>query len=716
MDFFDDNDNYLSDLDEQSLNNNIYNNDYDFDEPTLNEAYKRKASKLASMTSHASHRESRKGVGPVSTINHVIKEHDETCKKNTKPKKIKKTIKSSNNDIIDELLNNVKISSNSDSDSEEDENDEDEEEEDENDEEELSPEENKKIRKKYDKLLKKYWGFDSLKDTQFRIIKEIIINRRNVCAVLATGFGKSICYQLPQLINKKCVIVICPLIALMNEQYLDMKEKGLDVCVFNSETTSEDLKKERKEIYDGKGKIIYMTPENILKCESFIKKIEDKLEMVAIDEAHAISTWGLDFRKSYRNLSVLKEWIPNVPILTLTATASTRVRKDIVDILGLKRHKLIMGNFDRPNLIIRVFKKIKPFPQEMTMFIQKYKDEYMIIYCNSRDKTDEVSEKIRLMGISCNSYHAGMSDEMRTSVQNKFIKGTVKCMVATIAFGMGINIPSVRLVLHYNCPKNIESYYQEIGRAGRDGEISECVLLYAARDFATNRYFIKSMANGEQKKYQELQIKKIEKYVGSNDCRRKLILENFGQNMESCTRCDNCIDEKKKNEFLINYTKETYLILSILNKIDGKYGIGTSISILLGRKAKLKDFMFEFEEYSTGTAFGNEQFWKDLYRHLISDDYIEEKQDGFYITIGLAPKGTIFINKLSEKYVILDQLVEDFDNLDKSFVVMYPQIESLNKVVKRAQRSATSVSTTEKKNYKKNDEKEIVKKPTRYKK
>lgn len=688
MDFFDDNDNYLSDPDEHNLNNHIYNNDFDFDEP-------------------------------VSTLNHVIKEHDKTCKKNTiinnKSTKAKKSNKASNNDIIDNLLNNLKISSNSDNKSENDsdKDDTEEEEDDEDDEnDELSPEENKKIRKKYEKLLKKYWGFESLKDTQFRIIKEIIINRRNVCAVLATGFGKSICYQLPQLINKKCIIVICPLIALMNEQYLDLKKKGLDVCVFNSETTSEDLKKERKEIYDGKGKIIYMTPENILKCESFIKKIEDKLEMIAIDEAHAISTWGLDFRKSYRNLSVLKEWIPNIPILTLTATASTRVRKDIVDILGLKHHKLIMGNFDRPNLIIRVFKKIKPFPQEMIMFLQKYKDEYMIIYCNSRDKTDEVSGKIRQLGISCNSYHAGMPDEARTSVQKKFIEGTVKCMVATIAFGMGINIPSVRLVLHYNCPKNIESYYQEIGRAGRDGEISECVLFYAARDFTTNRYFIKNMANGEQKKYQEQQIKKIEKYVGSNDCRRKLILENFGQNMESCTRCDNCIDDKKKNEFLINYTKETYLILSILNQINGKYGVGTSISILLGRKAKLKDFMFEFIEYSTGTAFGNEQFWKDLYRHLISDDYIEEKQDGFFITIGLAPKGTKLINKLSEKYIILDQLIDDFNNLDKSLIITYPQIESLNKVVKREPRSSTSIT----KNYKENNEKEIVKKPSRYRK
>lgn len=654
MDFLnDDDDDFLSNYDDKSIDETKYNNNFDFGDE-----------------------------------DYVIKHHDKICKKNNKNTlintKITKAKKSIKNDIIDELLGNIQNNIDTDSNNEDSDNEYSDNKDSEKEFEELTSKENKKIRKKYDKLLKKYWGFDSLKDTQFRIIKEIIINRRNVCAVLATGFGKSICYQLPQLINNKCVIVISPLIALMNEQYQDMKKKGLNVCVFNSETTTEELKKERKEIYDGKGKIIYMTPEYILKCESFVKKIEDKLEMVGIDEAHAISTWGLDFRKSYRNLSVLKEWIPNIPILTLTATASTRVRKDIVDILGLRNHKLIMGNFDRPNLIIRVFKKIKEFPQEMIMFLQKYKNDYMIIYCNSRDKTDEVSAKINHLGINCNSYHAGMADEKRTSVQNKFINGKVKCIVATIAFGMGINIPNVRLVLHYNCPKNIESYYQEIGRAGRDGEISECVLFYTSRDFTTSRYFIKNMTNIEQKQYQELQIKKIEKYVYSNDCRRKLILENFGQNLESCTRCDNCMDNKKKNELLINYTKETYIILSILNKIDGKFGIGTSISILLGRKSKVKDYMLDFEEYSTGTAFGNEQFWKDLYRYLINDDYIQEKQDGFFITIEMAPKGEKLKSKLIKKYVVLEHLVNDFDNINDSFIIKYPQIESQNKAIKKS--------------------------------
>ena len=550
------------------------------------------------------------------------------------------------------------------------------------------------MRQKYNKLLKKYWNFDNLKDTQFNIITEVVINRRDVCAILATGFGKSICYQLPHLINDKVVIVVSPLISLMNDQYTDMKNKNIDVCVFNSEEDFEQINKYKKEIYNGKGKLIYMTPEYALKSQSFIEKIKDKLELIAIDEAHAISTWGLDFRKSYTKLSVFKEWVPDIPILTLTATASTRVREDIISILGLNNHKLIQGDFDRPNLIIRVYKKRidSKIPQEMLFFLEKYKKEYMIVYCNTRDKTDELTEKIQLLGINCGSYHAGMSDVDKNDIQQKFIKGEIKCIVATVAFGMGINIPEIRLVLHFNCPKNMESYYQEIGRAGRDGEISECVLFYSSKDFNTSKYFLQNMTNKEQQRYQEEQIKKIEKYVYSNDCRRKLILENFGQTKESCTRCDNCMNEKKKNENLTNYSKEAYLVFSVLNKLDGKFGMTTNMNILLGRKTKLKDYMLLFEEFSKGNIYGTEEFWKDFYRRLINDDYIKETQDGFYITLSLTQKGNALRLKYFAKYFSLDKLIEGFDNMDKSLIVKFPEIKFERKAPKKG-RGVNKVTT-----------------------
>jgi ATP-dependent DNA helicase RecQ len=313
--------------------------------------------------------------------------------------------------------------------------------------------------------------------------------------------------------------------------------------------------------------------------------------MVCIDEAHEISTWGLDFRSSYTKLNVIREWIPDIPILTLTATASTKVREDISNILSLSDPELIIGNFDRPNLLIRVLPRCDDVVTNILNLLYKYKDEYAIIYCKTRDETDLITQKISAIGIKCDSYHAGMSDKARAKSQQDFIDGTTKCIVATIAFGMGINITSVRLVVHFNCPKNIESYYQEIGRAGRDGNPSECVLFFSLKDFKTNRYFLQSISNPIQKVYQEDQIKQIEKYVYSNECRRKIILQNFGQYINSCTNCDNClnsINNKKKNIIYFDYTKPVYLIFNVLSKINDKFGSGMIINILLGKKSKVK--------------------------------------------------------------------------------------------------------------------------------
>jgi Werner syndrome ATP-dependent helicase len=512
-------------------------------------------------------------------------------------------------------------------------------------------------------ILKKYFGYNALKDEQQKIINTIITDKRDVSAVLATGFGKSICYQLPVLIAKKSVIVICPLIALMNEQCDFLKEKGIPVCIFNGDTPKKDREVNEYDLLKGNYKLIYMTPEYFVKSETFIKKLYNKnnLLMVCIDEAHAVSTWGLDFRPSYTKLGVIKEWV-DVPILTLTATASTKVKDDIKSILKLDNPLELVGNFDRPNLFIKVLprKDGKNIMEDLAPLLKKYKNDYIIIYCKTRDETEKVAEIINNYGISCFAYHAGLNTDVRNDTQQNFNVGIYKCIVATIAFGMGINIPNVRLVIHYNCPKNMESYYQEIGRAGRDGLPSECYLFYSNKDFLVNRYFLKSMTNLEYKTYQEEQIRNIEKYIYTTDCRRKHILKSFNQTLSSCSNCDNCLKSKTTTSNKKNYTKQTYLLLSLIKRINDKFGVGTVISVLLG-KNKVKDYLKSFDEFNKGVVFGKEDWWKLFVRTLINNDLLIEKQvSGAYgSTIGLTSNGNELINSLKQTYDNIDAIKND---------------------------------------------------------
>jgi RecQ family ATP-dependent DNA helicase len=524
----------------------------------------------------------------------------------------------------------------------------------------------------YNKILKKYWNYDSLKTEQYNIISNVL-DGRDVCAILATGFGKSICYQLPTMISKKCVIVISPLIALMHEQGEEMKDKNIPVCVFNSTKNHKEKELVKLGLSKGEFKLIYMTPEYLINSSEFLKKLVeiDNLAMVCIDEAHAVSTWGLDFRPSYTKLNVIREWIPEIPILTLTATASTKVKDDILKILNLENPYEVIGNFDRPNLTIKVFPRSDDIMYNIGSLLEKFKNEYIIIYCKTRDETDKLAEKITDYGIKCESYHAGINDKKRNEIQQNFIDGKYKCMIATIAFGMGINIPNVRLVIHYNCPKNMESYYQEIGRAGRDGKPSECYLFYSKKDFYVNRIFLKTITNDAHRQYQENQIRQIEKYVYSTECRRKLLLINFGQVINSCTNCDNCL--KKINnaaneikEDLTDYTKETYILLNLLYKINDKFGSGMTTNILLAKESKVKAYMTNYEEYGSGLSFGNDNWWKEFIHILMSHDYLIETQvkGSFGSTLSLTNKGKILRKKLTDKYPKYLNLLQEIESLE----------------------------------------------------
>lgn len=567
----------------------------------------------------------------------------------------------------------------------------------------------------YNSILNKYWNYPSLKPEQYSIISNAL-DGQDVCAILATGFGKSICYQLPTMIAKKCVIVISPLIALMHEQSGEMKNRNIPVCVFNSSKNENEKEQIKYNLLKGQYMLIYMTPEYFIKSQHFLQKLVDinNLAMVCIDEAHAVSTWGLDFRPSYTRLNVIREWIPEIPIVTLTATASTKVKEDIVKILGLSIPYEVVGNFDRPNLTIKVYPRSDNIMSNIGSLLQTYKNEYIIIYCKTRDETDKLAETINNSGIKCESYHAGIVDKKRNEIQQDFIDGKYKCMIATIAFGMGINIPTVRLVIHYNCPKNIESYYQEIGRAGRDGKPSECYLFYSKKDFYVNRLFLKTITDDTHRAYQESQIRLIEKFVYSFECRRKLLLVNFGQKMESCVNCDNCLkkincEQKDKPETdMEDYTKQVYLLLNLMLRINDKFGTGMIVNILLGKKSKVKEYMCKFEEYGTGISFGGEIWWKELVRILINHDYLIETQvkGSFGTTLSLTNKGKNIRKQLITRfpqYINLLQSIEDIneesDNENDSlgsnhysnFKVMFEPIKVEEK--KKTTRTSTTKST-----------------------
>jgi Werner syndrome ATP-dependent helicase len=521
----------------------------------------------------------------------------------------------------------------------------------------------------YNAILKKYYGYDSLKIEQYKIIDTVLNKKRDVCAILATGFGKSICYQLPVLISKKSVVVICPLIALMKEQCEEMEKKGIPVCVFNGDTTKNEIEEYEEQLYAGEYKVIYMTPEYFIKSKKMIKKLEkvDNLCMICIDEAHAVSTWGLDFRPSYTKLDIIKEWV-NVPILTLTATASSKVRDDIQNILNMENPLELIGNFDRPNLFIKILPKKNDIIEDIGELLKKYKNEYVIIYCKTRDETEKIADIINKSGIECFAYHAGLNSNTRNDTQQNFNDGTYKCIVATIAFGMGINIPNVRLVIHYNCPKNIESYYQEIGRAGRDGKPSECYLFYSNKDFVVNRYFLKSIQNPVYKNYQEEQVRFIEKYIYTTECRRKIILLNFNQEIENCTNCDNCL-KNKKDIVKVEYSRQLYLFLGLLKRINDKFGLTTIINILLG-KGSIKDILKTNVEFSEGLTFGNLEWWKIFTRTLINEELIKENQvTGFFgSTLCLTTKGLKLINLLKNKYKNFEDLQKEKNNISDCYL------------------------------------------------
>lgn len=517
-----------------------------------------------------------------------------------------------------------------------------------------------KIFNKYNTILKEHFGYDSLKEEQYKIIYNIVHKRRDVLAVLATGFGKSICYQLPFLLSNKSVIVISPLISLMDDQIKQLNELNIPNCCFNETTTWKNGIK--GDILKGNFKIIYMTPEYCIRNTEFIEELYEEHDICcfAIDESHCVSQWSdKSFRPEYGELNVLREIAPEVPILALTATASDKIQEDITSTLCMLNPYKVSSSFDRSNLYIHIDRKTNNINEDLRNILYKYKDDAKIIYAKTRDMTNKICESIKELGIKSLPYHAGLSTDERMKIQQKFMDNKINTIVATIAFGMGINHRNIRLVVQYGCSNNIEAYYQEIGRAGRDGENSDCYMYYSAQDFRLNRFFLSELQDQEKKDYRESEIVKMEKFVYSTDCRRKLILNHFGEEHNGkCMNCDNC--KKVNNMIEFDFTNYVLKLFSVMKKLDNSFGSTQYILILRGSKSKkITQDMKLMKEYDTCNG-KSEKWWKELVRLLIANSYLYEKA----ITNGFGSK--LLMTKTA--YELLKYKKELKINVDSNFL------------------------------------------------
>lgn len=482
-----------------------------------------------------------------------------------------------------------------------------------------------------EKALKHYFGYDSFRPGQKYIVEQALKNQDSLI-VMPTGGGKSLCFQLPAMLKKGVTVVVSPLISLMQDQVEALRNNGISATFLNSSLNGWQVRNREESIRNGHTKLLYVAPERLLseKFLPFLDLVQHQVGIAgfAIDEAHCVSEWGHDFRPEYRQLKLLRKRYPDIPVMALTATATERVRQDIIQQLHLQKPFIHIASFNRHNLYYEVRPKAKSSYTELLVQIRQVKGA-VIVYCLSRKGVDELTFRLQKDGVNALPYHAGLSDEERSSNQTRFIRDDVQVIVATIAFGMGINKPDVRLVIHYDLPRNIESYYQEAGRAGRDGDSAHCTIYFSYGDIKKIEWGIEQKTNEQEQMIARQQLRRIIDYAEGTDCRRTIQLSYFGEYFAgNCGQCDNCANPKPVEDWTIEAMK----FLSCVARCKERFGMNYIIDVLRGSKNQkiLQNKHNELSTYGIGKDKTADE-WKFLGRSLIHQGMLEQSTDGYAI-------------------------------------------------------------------------------------
>lgn len=495
-------------------------------------------------------------------------------------------------------------------------------------------------------ILKNDFGYDQFRPGQEEVIK-LVLNRKNVLAVMPTGAGKSLCYQIPALINPGVTLVISPLISLMKDQIDSLAQNGIEAAALNSATPQEEVNPILRKCYEGKIKLLYMTPER-LAIDYFRYQLNFlDVSLVAVDEAHCISQWGHDFRPAYREILTGINALKSHPnILALTATATPAVQKDIARQLNIDSDNFVVTSFVRPNLSFYVVNSPKDTNLYIYNYINKHKEQAGIVYTNTRKKVDSLSDYLSKRGIKAAGYHGGMSTEDRSRIQDDFQFDRLQVIVATNAFGMGIDKSNVRFVIHANGARNIESYYQEAGRAGRDGDPCNAVLIYRPGDLRTYRWFIdQSNASDDYRKIQYQKLAKITQYANTEECLQQFIVRYFGQDCKPCGKCSNCLADTERVEI----TNQAKIIISVVYELDGRFGKTIVSQVAVGSKNRRIQEIDGERLPHFGKLDLNQKEALSLINYLIASGYLE-LSDGEYPLVHVTNQGWDVLDEKRKVY------------------------------------------------------------------